>query len=439
MASERLILFTRYPVAGRTKTRLVPTLGEQGAAGLQRRLTQRAVRLAEYAKAILGIDFSIYFDGADANAMQGWLGDRFKFHEQGSGDLGQRMARAFNQSYRDGAGATVLIGADCPELTAGLVGEAFSALRHSPVVFGPALDGGYYLIGLRQPIEQLFCGPGWGSSTVLEDSLSILKRSGKQAYLLKPLNDIDRPEDLAIWRRIVENEEGELNKISVVIPALNEANCIARTVALAAADNPSEVIVVDGGSSDDTPRRAAKAGATVLTSRPGRGRQMNAGASSAIGNVLLFLHADTLLPLNYSSLLPVCLVQPQVVAGAFRFEVAERFPGRSFLQWTVNLRSRWLQMPYGDQALFLRRSLFEELGGFNDWPILEDYELVRRLRSCGRVRILPQSALTSGRRWQRLGVLRATWVNKRVILGYRFGVPVEKLASIYCGQKPFNR
>jgi rSAM/selenodomain-associated transferase 2/rSAM/selenodomain-associated transferase 1 len=391
--------------------------------------------LAEQAKATLGIEFSIYFEGADANAMQGWLGDRFRFHEQGSGDLGQRMACAFDQSYRAGADATVLIGADCPELTPELVGEAFNALRHSPVVFGPALDGGYYLIGLRRPIEQLFRGPRWGDSTVLEDSIQILKSLGIQVLLLKPLNDIDRPEDLATWKSFVASEECGLGKISVVIPALNEANCIARTVASAAADNPSELIVVDGGSSDETPWRAAKAGATVLTSSPGRGRQMNAGASRAIGNVLLFLHADTLLPLNYSSLLPACLLRPQVVAGAFRFEVAERFPGRSFLQWSANLRSRWLQMPYGDQALFLRRSLFEELGGFNDWPILEDYEFVRRLRSRGQVKTLAHSALTSGRRWQRLGFLRASWTNKRVMLGYRLGVPVEKLASLYLGQK----
>src|SRR6476646_5443903 len=139
MTSERLILFTRYPMPGRGKTRLIPVLGEQGAAALQRRLAVRAVRLAERVKAIHGVDFEIHFDGAEAIAMQGWLGDRFKFCPQGQGDLGQRMALAFEESFRGGSDATVLIGADCPELTAELVGEAFGALRHAPVVFGPAL------------------------------------------------------------------------------------------------------------------------------------------------------------------------------------------------------------------------------------------------------------------------------------------------------------
>jgi rSAM/selenodomain-associated transferase 2/rSAM/selenodomain-associated transferase 1 len=433
VTSERLILFTRYPTPGRAKTRLIPVLGEQGAAALQRRLTLRAIRLAERVKAIRCAQFEIHYDGADAPVMQGWLGDRFEFYLQRQGDLGQRMVSAFEESFREGSDATVLIGADCPELTVEIVGEAFSALREAPVVFGPALDGGYYLVGLRRPVQDLFRGPSWGSDTVLADSLLILKKAGLEAALLKPLPDIDRPEDLQIWSRIVGAEEADLSKISVIIPALNEATRIARTIESALMGNPLETIVVDAGSRDETMSRAREAGATVLSSGHGRGRQMNAGASRATGSVLLFLHADTLLPGNYSSLTGPCLSDPKVSAGAFRFTTAERFAGRSVVQWTTNLRSRWLQMPYGDQALFLRRALFEELGGFVDWPLLEDYELVRRLRRRGKVKTLSEPAVTSGRRWQRLGALRTTWINMRVIIGYRLGVPIEKLATLYCG------
>src|SRR6185369_699023 len=163
VTSERLILFTRYPTPGRAKTRLIPVLGEQGAAALQRRLTLRAIRLAESITATRGAEFEIHYDGADAPVMQGWLGDRFKFCPQGQGDLGQRMALAFEESFRGGSDANVLIGADCPELTAEIVGEAFEKLRQAPVVFGPALDGGYYLVGLRRPVQDLFRGPSWGS------------------------------------------------------------------------------------------------------------------------------------------------------------------------------------------------------------------------------------------------------------------------------------
>jgi rSAM/selenodomain-associated transferase 2 len=344
------------------------------------------------------------------------------------------MGRAVEESFRNGSQAAVLIGADCPELSAGLVSEAFEALRHRPVVFGPALDGGYYLVGLGRAVPELFEGPAWGTGTVLADSLRILQRIGLEPALLKPLTDIDRPQDLDTWSRITSAEEQDLSQISIVIPTFNEASCIARTVAAATSGDSLEVIVVDGGSTDETAHLARQAGARVVGSRAGRGRQMNAGASAANGNVLLFLHADTLLPPDYSSLMATCLSDSSVSAGAFSFALAERFTGRSVVEWSANLRSRWLQRPYGDQGLFLRRTLFEELGGFVDWPILEDYEFVRRLRRYGRVRTLAKPAMTSGRRWQKLGLLRTTWINKRVIMGYRLGLPVDRLAEIYRGQ-----
>lgn len=427
---ERLILFTRYPVPGQAKTRLIPTLGPDGAAALQRRLTLRALRSAEALQAMRGVEVEIQFVGANETTMRHWLGDRFTFCPQIQGDLGQRMAGAFERSFRAGAPATILIGADCPELTPALLVEAFERLRQDPVVLGPARDGGYYLIGLRRPIPSLFHGVVWGMSTVLDDSLQILKRAGFTTGLLKPLDDIDRREDLLVWRRIVETEEADLRKVSVVIPAVNEEQHIASTVASVVQGNPWEITVVDGGSRDETAQRARETGAAVVASHPGRARQMNAGASKSDGNVLLFLHADTVLGHDYASAAPR-LSDGTMAAGAFRFAIADRFPGSKFIEWTTNLRSRWLQLPYGDQGLFLRRSLFEELGGFADLPILEDYELVRRLRRCGRVITVPQPAITSGRRWQRLGFFRATLVNTWMILGYRLGWPIDKLAATY--------
>ena len=108
----------------------------------------------------------------------------------------------------------------------------------------------------------------------------------------------------------------------------------------------------------------------------GRSRQMNEGAARATGTTLLFLHADTVLPDGYSEGIAAALKLPEVSAGAFRFEIDGSLPGKSLVEWGTNLRSRWLQMPYGDQGLFLRRSLFEQLGGFADMPIMEDYEFV---------------------------------------------------------------
>jgi uncharacterized protein len=313
--------------------------------------------------------------------------------------------------------------------------EAFERLSENSVVLGPAEDGGYYLVGLREPIPQLFAGPLWGSHTVLAETLAILQRLGKKPMLLRPLADLDRPADLALWQQILAREEADLGRISVIIPARNEEESVGRTIASAFSDRTAEVILVDGVSTDRTAEVAKNAGARVLKTRPGRARQMNAGAFKASGNILLFLHADTVLPPNYGPLLSGCLKDTRVAGGAFAFAIEDRFPGRRVVECGTNLRSRWFQSPYGDQGLFLRRSLFEELGGFSDLPILEDYDLVARLRRCGCVVTLPQRVRTSGRRWMRLGFWRTTLINQRVLLGHRFGVSPKRLAALYRGNR----
>src|SRR5262249_42005776 len=128
-------------------------------------------------------------------------------------------------------------------------------------------------------------------------------------------------------------------------------------------------------------------GATVLHARLGRSRQMNAGAAKATGNLLLFLHADTLLPSGWSSEISAILQTSQVAAGAFGFRTDEEFRGKVVLERVVDWRGRVLRLPYGDQGLFLRRALFEEMGGFANLPVMEDYELVRRLRRHGEIAI----------------------------------------------------
>ena len=241
-SGERLILFTRYPTAGQTKTRLIPVLGTEGAARLQRRLTLRAIRAAEGLRRARGVDLQIRFEGAERRAMEHWLGERFDFYPQGPGDLGAKMTRAFEESWNQDMSRIVLIGADCPGLTTEILDEAFERLREFPVVFGPAVDGGYYLVGLSQPIPQLFSGPVWGASTVLHDSLKILQEAGHNTAFLRPLADVDRPEDLAVWNEIIKSEAANLSKISVVIPALNEASKIASTIA-AAFDGRDSLVV----------------------------------------------------------------------------------------------------------------------------------------------------------------------------------------------------
>jgi uncharacterized protein len=432
---RKLILFARYPIAGRAKTRLIPALGAEGAAALHRRLVLRALRTANDACQALPADLEVHFDGATERAMSHWLGDNVRLVPQVAGDLGERMAAAFQESFRKGSTATVIIGSDCPGLDADVITAAFARLTEAPVVLGPALDGGYYLIGLSSPTAELFCGIPWGTDRVLAASLAVLQRLGCKAALLNPLADIDRPEDLPAWRRIAASEDVYLVRVSVIIPALNEECQIGATLRAVGQCPSHEVIVVDGGSTDVTGQHAKEAGVTVLTSRPGRARQMNAGAARATGGALLFLHADTLLSLDWAKAVSRTLLAPGVVAGAFTFRIAGNFPGKSFVEWTTGLRSRWLQRPYGDQGLFLSRALFEEMGGFADLPILEDYEFAARLRRRGRIITVGETAVTSGRRWQTLGVLRTTLRNQWMLAGYHLGMHPQKLAARYQAPK----
>jgi rSAM/selenodomain-associated transferase 2 len=160
---------------------------------------------------------------------------------------------------------------------------------------------------------------------------------------------------------------------------------------------------------------------------------MNAGAQAASGSILLFLHADTRLPAGFDAAVRTILQDAVVVGGAFQFGIDA--PGLRFriLERLVNLRASWLGMPYGDQGLFLRKDTFTELGGFPELPIMEDFELVKRLRRRGRIRIVPLPATTSARRWQEVGVWRTTWINQKIILGYCLGVSPQRLARWYYG------
>ena len=429
---RRLILFTRYPLPGRAKTRLIPALGAEGAAALHRRLVLRTLRTAQKACRAGLADLEVRFDGGTQQSMSHWLGDSARFLPQGAGNLGERMARAFEESFRCGSPATVIIGSDCPGLTPDVITAAFARLTETPVVLGPAKDGGYYLIGLSRPMPDLFRGIPWGTDRVLADSLAVLQRRGCKPALLEPLQDIDRPEDLPAWRRIVASEDARLDRVSVIIPALNEERHIAATLRAVGQSLCHEVIVVDGGSSDTTVQRAREAGVNVLSSKPGRARQMNVGAAAAAeGGSLLFVHADTLLPPGLPGMVARTLFAPGVAAGAFRFRIAGSFAGKSLIEWTTGLRSRWLQRPYGDQGLFLARALFEEMGGFADLPIMEDYEFAARLRRRGRIVTVGEAALTSARRWKTLGVVRTTLRNQWMLAGYHLGVSPQRLATLY--------
>ncbi len=196
MPTNCLIIFTRYPEAGRSKTRLVPVLGADGAARLHQKMAENTVEQARCLQQIVAVDIEVWFVGGDLDLMTAWLGEDLVFQQQPIGDLGDRMCAAMKSAFSKGYQAVVIVGTDCPDLDATLLADSFQALQHHQLVIGPAIDGGYYLIGLQALIPELFAGINWSTATVLPETLAIADRLGLKPLLLPCLTDIDVPQDL---------------------------------------------------------------------------------------------------------------------------------------------------------------------------------------------------------------------------------------------------
>ena len=192
---NRLIIFGRYPVPGRTKTRLIPALGPAGAADLQRRLTENILETVRRFARPREIGVEICFEGDSKQKMRQWLGSGEILSRQVSGNLGERMHAAFLDAFQRGANRIVLLGTDIPQLKTDHLEQAFNALAENDLVIGPSTDGGYWLIGLNRPVD-LFEGIRWSTDAVFGQTLALAKKQGLRVKTLSPLRDIDTAEDL---------------------------------------------------------------------------------------------------------------------------------------------------------------------------------------------------------------------------------------------------
>ena len=193
---EAIFLFLRYPEAGKAKTRLIPELGAERAAEVYRKMAEQVATLVrEFDRP--GLLKVAYYDPADkGEEIRQWLGEGFHLVAQPDGDMGRRLEDAFVGGFRKGARRIVALGTDCVELTEEILSEAFEALYLSDAAIGPALDGGYYLMGLNRPCHSVFRGIPWSTDKTLRETLARLRGCGLNVRLLPPLTDIDTPEDL---------------------------------------------------------------------------------------------------------------------------------------------------------------------------------------------------------------------------------------------------
>jgi rSAM/selenodomain-associated transferase 2/rSAM/selenodomain-associated transferase 1 len=426
-SKDCLIIFGRYPVPGQVKTRLIPALGQAGAAEMHRRLSEQTLVTAfDYGRQA-GTRIHFCYDGATPQQVVRWLPLPGIFHNpQASGDLGQRMAAAFHAAFHEGCERVVLVGTDIPDLSEAYLTAAFTALESHDLVLGPSCDGGYWLVGMKRRYD-IFNGMRWGHNRVLEQTLEKARRLGLRHARLKTLRDLDTPEDL---RALLPMDQWPRPYLSVVVPTLNEADNLAATVTPLMRPDV-EVLVVDGGSSDATPVIAKELGARVITAPRGRAVQQNAVINRSRGAVLLFLHADTIVPTDYMAQIFETLMDPHVVLGAFRFTTDYKGLGMGLITWAAQLRSTYFKMPYGDQGLFMRPAIYAQLGGFPEVAIAEDLFFVRKARRLGKIAIAPAAVTTSGRRWRRYGVVWPTLVNAIIAGGCLAGIPPKYLAFLY--------
>jgi rSAM/selenodomain-associated transferase 2/rSAM/selenodomain-associated transferase 1 len=437
-----IIVFAKAPVPGRVKTRL--GLPADQAADLHRSLVGETLAGLQPLRHEADVELSVDVP------TQAWDDCGFPRSLQVDGDLGTRMLGAIEAALFSGRPRVLILGSDSPQLPVGHVRVLLES--RADVALGPTDDGGYYAIACSRVSRGMFDGVRWSTEHAYSDTVSAIERCrltwerGRSWFDVDRAEDLDRPEvrrlldvpPASLRARLSDIDVSEpcassgvqASLTSIIIPTLNEAGCISATIrVLTALDGAKEIIVADGGSEDDTAQQAEALGALIVACERGRGVQLRTAAAASRGDVLWFLHADTVAPQNALVAIREVLSDDRVAAGNF----ALRFGGDSRaarnLTW-IYPYLRFLGLAYGDSGIFVRRSVYEGAGGFRPYPLFEDLDLIRRLKKAGRFARLDCELVTSARRFENRYLRSwALWIMLQVL--YWAGVPPTTLSRIY--------
>ena len=446
-----ICVFAKPPEPGRVKTRLVPLLGNSGAAELATAFLQdswTATSALPWAQPVLASTQERIPDGLDG-PVEVWL--------QEGGDLGVRLENIVRRALHNHPYA-IAIGADSPGLPAKFLEQAREALAQVDAVIGPCEDGGFYLLGLRNCPEGLLSGIQWSAAETCEETIAKIRAAGLTTQVLDPWFDVDTAEDLEKLDSLISSNQihapqtkvfleshsiaraaTQPFRCSVIIPALNEREQLPRTIAALQKQTwIHEVIVANGGSTDGTKEwLTAQNFARLVDAPAGKGNQLNAGVRAATGDVFLFLHADCELPMDACERIASALQSPDVAGGCFQVRFNSG-PKRSLklVAAGINFRTRMAQAGTGDQGIFVRRSVFEQVGGCPDWPLFEDVELVHRIRKVGRFAILQSQLLVSPRRHLARGVFRTVLLIYGLRVAFWLGVSPFTLKKWFDDSRP---
>ncbi|AHJ12167.1 TIGR04283 family arsenosugar biosynthesis glycosyltransferase [Sulfurospirillum multivorans] len=436
MRQNALIFFMKAPVIGRVKTRLAEGIGNDNATTLYRLMCAHLLSLA----VPQNTDVIVAYDDEERMSLPDYLEGTSLFYQSGN-DLGERMQNAFEAVFAKGYKRAILVGSDIPNVDGRILEEAFAHLCNNDAMLSPTEDGGYYLIGFHAHTfcKEAFEGIRYSQSDVYANTL--LKLSPLRVTKGEMLRDIDTLEDLRAFTckeklsplgTFAQNILNDLPRISVIIPAYHEDETLLHTLshlkAMAHAQN-YEIIVVDTHEKTTVERLRISAVRVAFSSK-GRSTQMNEGARKARGEMLLFLHADTLLPYHWDTKIENALHVNK--AGAFNLGINDSHLGLFFIETMANLRTKMTKIPYGDQAHFFQTSFFRALGGYAQIALMEDVEIMKRLKKRGqKITLLKSTVLTSPRRWHKEGILYVTLRNRTLSFLYWLGVSPQQLIKHY--------
>lgn len=433
---KALILFVKYPEAGRVKTRLAKALGPERAADLYQKLLRRTLGIAADFKLSPDNqddpDLFLFFSPPERKEMlKKTCPGPWKFVSQTDGHLGQRMDAAFRDVFGRRYEQIVLVGSDICDLRVSDITDAFRFLTKGAAVLGPAKDGGFYLIGLTSSFGEVFGFDSWSTPSVFERTVRCLGEAGLTVKMLSERRDIDKAEDLIH----VRNQPFLCDQVSIIVPFVGKAVQLACLIDSIEAQlwPGDEIIMVRGdvfpemGIGDITPN-------TRLLSAPrGRGVQLSHGAKSGKGNLYWFLHADTVPPPNFGYHVRKLSLATDAALGCFELSYGtSRFSLQLLARW-ANFRTRYLGLPYGDQGFFCSREVFERVGGFKKRYLFEDVDFVRACSKLGNIMVIPQPLHASPKKYLMRGIFRTSCKNHFLMFLYLLGMNDRRLYSLYYG------
>lgn len=363
-------------------------------------------------------------------------------------NLGKRLNHTDKQIRALGYTRLCFIGSDAPTLPNEYILQALVSLTSYDAVLGPCQDGGFYLLGSCKPLPDLTAIP-WSKTNTLDKTTALLQSYRYRISMLAKWYDIDTATDLPLLNHHLKTSvpahaalKQWLNRlpiISIIIPTLNEKSIIVPLIkALQKLSPTPEIIIVDGGSEDNTVALCHKFSVKTLRSPvSNRALQMNSGAQAASGKILLFLHADCLLQQSAYSAMLNSMADATIAGGCFRYALSSS--QKSWPEWLIEtgvaLRVKLFKAPYGDQGYFVRRDVFTRIGEYKALPLLEDVEWFRRLKATKKAIFLKARLITSARRIHQHGWIRSSLRNNLIIFLFLCGVCPHKLANFYYNKR----